>query len=77
MERKGLVILLINFKGGVGKSTIADMLNNRLSNSILLNIDIAQDAESVNSSQTINIATVLTSEFTQKRLKTKNYQLKY
>lgn len=68
MAKKGLVVLLINFKGGVGKSTIADMLANRLSNSILLNIDIAQDAESVNSSQTINIATVLTSEYTPEEI---------
>lgn len=68
LNKRGLVVLLANFKGGVGKSTIADMLANRLPNSILLNIDIAQDAESINSSPTINIATVLTSEYTPEEI---------
>ena len=46
------VIAIVNFKGGVGKSTIANLLE--LNNKVILNLDIAQDAETINVSDTYN-----------------------
>jgi cellulose biosynthesis protein BcsQ len=46
------VIAIVNFKGGVGKSTIANLLD--LPNKLILNLDLAQDAKSINTSQTEN-----------------------
>jgi len=46
------VIAIVNFKGGVGKSTIANLLE--LDNKVILNLDIAQDAETINVSDTYN-----------------------
>jgi len=40
------VIAVVNFKGGVGKSTIANLLN--LENKIIINLDEAQNAEELN-----------------------------
>jgi len=46
------VIAIVNFKGGVGKSTIANLLD--LPNKLILNLDLAQDAKNINTSQTEN-----------------------
>ena len=46
------VIAVINFKGGVGKSTIANLLD--LPNKLIINLDLAQDAKNINTSQTEN-----------------------
>ena len=46
------IIAIVNFKGGVGKSTIANLLD--LPNKLILNLDLAQDAKSINTSQTEN-----------------------
>jgi len=46
------VIAIVNFKGGVGKSTIANLLD--LPNKLILNLDLAQDAKTINISQTEN-----------------------
>jgi len=46
------VIAIVNFKGGVGKSTIANLLD--LPNKLILNLDLAQDAHNINTSQTEN-----------------------
>ena len=49
------IILISSVKGGVGKSTIANILCNKLKNSVILNLDPYQDAEDFNSAKTINI----------------------
>jgi CO dehydrogenase nickel-insertion accessory protein CooC1 len=49
------IILIASVKGGVGKSTIANILCNKLENSVILNLDPYQDAEDFNSARTINI----------------------
>ena len=49
------IILIASVKGGVGKSTIANILCNKLENSVVLNLDPYQDAEDLNSARTINI----------------------
>lgn len=46
------VIAVVNFKGGVGKSTIANLLD--LPNKLIINLDLAQDAKTINTSQTEN-----------------------
>ena len=45
-------IAIVNFKGGVGKSTIANLLD--LNNKVIINLDIAQDAQKINSDETYN-----------------------
>ncbi|SFP96238.1 ParA family protein [Hydrogenimonas thermophila] len=49
-------IAIMGFKGGVGKSTIANFLAEKLENSVILNLDLYQDAEDFNSSYTINLS---------------------
>ena len=46
------VIAVVNFKGGTGKSTIANLLD--LPNKLIINLDLAQDAKTINTSQTEN-----------------------
>ncbi|MBN2757172.1 MAG: hypothetical protein JXR51_08350 [Bacteroidales bacterium] len=48
-------IAICGFKGGVGKSTIANNLASKLDNSIIFNLDFYQDAEEINTSETINV----------------------
>lgn len=48
------VIAITNFKGGVGKSTHASMLQTVLNNSVVVNLD-DQNAERVNAGKTINV----------------------
>lgn len=50
------IILLTSFKGGVGKSTISNNLGDKLENTIILNLDVYQDAEDVNSAETVNLS---------------------
>ena len=61
---KGVKVAVVSFKGGVGKSTISDMLKNALENSVNLNIDISQDAEKINSGETINLSEVFENDYT-------------
>ncbi len=49
------IILIASVKGGVGKSTVANILCNKLEHSVILNLDPYQDAEDFNSARTINI----------------------
>ncbi len=49
------IILIASVKGGVGKSTISNILCNSLEHSVILNLDPYQDAEDFNSARTINI----------------------
>lgn len=52
-------VCFLSFKGGPGKSTIADMLQNRLESigkSVILSLDIGQDAQGVNTGETINLS---------------------
>lgn len=51
MERNLKKVAVVNFKGGVGKSTIANLLD--LPNKVIVNLDI-QDAKNSNYSDTIN-----------------------
>ena len=55
-DSKMAVVLVASFKGGVGKSTIANFLAEKLKNGYVLNLDLYQDNEEYNSSETINIA---------------------
>jgi len=61
---RGIKVVVVSFKGGVGKSTVSDMLDNKLPNSVNLNIDISQDAERINSGETINLADVFENDYT-------------
>ena len=53
---KANVIAIVNFKGGVGKSTIANLLD--LPNKLILNLDDAQNAEVINTEDTYNFQTL-------------------
>lgn len=64
---KNKLIACINSKGGVGKSTILNILANRVENSVIINIDFTADAEKVNSANTINYAP-LAQDFTIKEV---------
>lgn len=54
-------IAVINFKGGVGKSTLASIIQTNIENSVVFNID-NQDAERVNPGDTINVLNYLEDE---------------
>lgn len=49
------VICIAGFKGGVGKSTIANLLAEMLDKSLVISLDFMQDAEEYNSSKTVNL----------------------
>ena len=51
------IIAIVNFKGGVGKSTIANLID--IKDSIILNIDNTQDAKKINSIETYNYIDLL------------------
>ena len=51
-----MIILVAGFKGGVGKSTIANFLAEKLKDSYILNLDAYQDNQDFNSSKTLNVA---------------------
>jgi len=53
---KANIIAIVNFKGGVGKSTIANLLN--LPKKLILNLDDAQNAENINTEDTYNFQTL-------------------
>jgi MinD-like ATPase involved in chromosome partitioning or flagellar assembly len=59
MER---IIPLINFKGGTGKSTVCAMCQEGTSDSIVLNIDLAQYAEEINYGAAIDLSDILSNE---------------
>ena len=48
------IIAVVNFKGGVGKSTIANIL--KLDNKVVINLDDAQDAQKINYTDTYNFS---------------------
>lgn len=52
-------IVIAGFKGGNGKSTIANFLGEFLKNSLIVSLDYKQDAEDYNSSKTINLPKVI------------------
>lgn len=54
MAKKKKIIAIVNFKGGVGKSTHASMLQTVLDSSIVVNLD-EQNAERVNAGKTVNV----------------------
>jgi cellulose biosynthesis protein BcsQ len=51
-EKMKNIIAVVNFKGGVGKSTIANLID--LPNKVVINLDLAQDAKEVNNNETYN-----------------------
>lgn len=53
------IILMVNLKGGVGKSTIANLLQSDTKKSVVFNIDLAQNALNSNSGETLNMADYL------------------
>jgi len=55
-KSKKKIIACVNIKGGVGKSSILNILTNRVNNSVIINIDFTADAEKINSANTINYA---------------------
>jgi len=56
-----MTLALVNFKGGVGKSTLASIIQTNLENSVVFNID-NQDAERVNPGETINVLNYMEEE---------------
>ena len=48
-------ILVASYKGGVGKSTVSNFFGEKLGNTIILNLDIYQDNNDFNSTNTINV----------------------
>jgi len=52
---KSKKILIAGFKGGVGKSAIANFIGEFLENSLIVSLDFMQDAEEYNSSKTVNL----------------------
>lgn len=58
---KEKTIAIVNFKGGVGKSTIASIIQTNIENSVVFNID-NQDAEKVNPGNTINVLNYMNDE---------------
>jgi len=56
-----MTLALVNFKGGVGKSTLASIIQTNLENSVVFNID-NQDAERVNPGTTINVLNYMDEE---------------
>jgi len=55
------IIAVVNFKGGVGKSTLASIIQTNIENSVVFNID-NQDAEKVNPGDTINVLDYIENE---------------
>ena len=53
---KKKIIACINGKGGVGKSSILNILAPKVPNSVILNIDFTQSADEINSSDTVDFA---------------------
>lgn len=53
---KKKMIACINGKGGVGKSSILNILAPKVLNSVILNIDFTQSADEINSSDTVDFA---------------------
>jgi cellulose biosynthesis protein BcsQ len=51
-EKINNIIAVVNFKGGVGKSTVANLID--LPNKVVINLDLAQDARKINKSETYN-----------------------
>lgn len=52
-------VAILNFKGGVGKSTYASGLQNYTPNSVVLNADLGQAAEKINSGDTVDIVALM------------------
>lgn len=55
-ENDCVIMMTAAFKGGVGKSTVADALGYYLDETIILNVDIAQSAKKINACPTIDYA---------------------
>ena len=47
-------VLMLNFKGGVGKSTLANIFGEYLGDAVILNTDIAQNSSEINSCPTVD-----------------------
>ncbi len=58
---QGKTIAIVNFKGGVGKSTLSSIIQTNIENSVVFNID-TQDAEKVNPGNTINVLNYMNDE---------------
>ncbi len=58
-DSESILILVANFKGGTGKSTLADALAYYLDDAVILNLDIAQRSKNTNATKTIDYVDLL------------------
>ena len=63
-EKETRVVVVTNFKGGAGKSTLSDMIGHQTKDCVVFNIDIGATASKINSTKTYDYAEVYSEDST-------------